>query len=106
MTTFDDREKAAEAKYAHDEETDFKVKVRRNKLLGLWIGEKLGKSGSDLTDYAQDVIKSDFEAPGDEDVFQKVWADVQAAGVDVSEHQIRREMETLLATARQQIISE
>ncbi len=106
MTTFNDREKAAEAKYAHDEENSFKITVRRNKLLGLWVAEKIGKSGASAEDYAKEVVKSDFDEPGDNDVFQKVWADLQAAGSDLSEHQVRREMDDLMVTAREQILSE
>ena len=106
MTTFNDREKAAEAKYAHDEETTFKITVRRNKLLGLWVAEKLGKSGASADDYAKDVIQADFDEPGDEDVFRKIWGDLQAAGVELSEHQVRRQMEDLEVAAREQILSE
>jgi hypothetical protein len=106
MTTFNDREKAAEAKYAHDEENTFKIAVRRNKLLGLWVAEQLGKSGASAEDYAKEVIQSDFDQPGDDDVFAKVWADLQAAGSTLSEHQVRRQMDDLKILARQQITSE
>ena len=72
MSNFDDREKAQEAKYAHDQEISFKANARRNKLLGLWVAEQLGLSGDAADAYAREVIESDFEEPGDEDVFRKV----------------------------------
>lgn len=106
MTSFKDREKAAEAKYVHDEENAFKINVRRNKLLGRWVAEQLGKSGASAEDYAKDVVQSDFDRPGDDDVFEKVWTDLQAAGSTLSEHQVRRQMDDLMATAREQIASE
>lgn len=103
MTTFDNRKDAAEKKYAHDEELMFKATARRNKLLGHWAAEKLGKSGADADAYAKDVVMSDFEEAGDDDVVRKVIADFKAAGVDQSEHQIKRTMEELLAKAIEQI---
>jgi hypothetical protein len=99
MTTFDKREDAFEAKFARDEELRFKAEARRNKLLGLWAAEKLGKSGGDAEAYAKEVVAADFEESGDEDVFRKVRKDFDAAGVDQSDHQIRRTMNELLATA-------
>lgn len=106
MTTFDKREKSFEAKYAHDQETVFKIGARRNKLLGLWMAEHLGLNGADADAYAKQVIISDFEKPGDEDVFEKVWSDVQGKGLDLSEDQVRQKMRALLETAREQITSE
>ncbi len=76
MSSFDDRESAFENKFAHDAETQFKIDARRNKLLGLWAAELLGKSGEDAAAYAVEVIKSDFEEAGDEDVIRKVAADL------------------------------
>ncbi len=76
MTSFDDRESAFENKFAHDAETQFKIDARRNKLLGLWAAELLGKSGDEAAAYAVEVIKSDFEEAGDEDVIRKVAADL------------------------------
>lgn len=98
-----DRKDAFENKFAHDEELLFKAGARRNKLLGLWAAEKLGKTGEDADAYAKEVIVADFEEPGHEDVFRKVRADFDAAGVDQSDHQIRRTMEELLAQAIQEI---
>ena len=103
MASMDDRKDAFEKKFAHDEELKFKAIARRNKLLGLWAAEKLGKSGADADAYAVEVVKSDFEEAGDEDVFRKVRADFDAACVEQSDHQIRRTMEELLSTAIEQI---
>jgi hypothetical protein len=99
MSTFDKREDAFEAKFARDEELRFKAEARRNKLLGLWAAEKLGKTGDAANDYAKEVVASDFEEAGDEDVFRKVRGDFDAAGVDQSDHQIRRTMNDLLGQA-------
>jgi len=104
MSNFDDREKAQEAKYAQDAEISFKANARRNKLLGLWVAEQLGLDGDAAEAYAREVIESDFEESGDEDVFRKVWADLQGKNVDISEHRVRGHMSELLETARQQII--
>ena len=106
MGTFEDREKAYESKFAHDEELRFKATARRNKLLGLWAAEQLGLSGSDAEDYARDVVKADFEEPGDEDVFRKIRADFDAKNLDISDHQIRRQMDELMAKAVEQIQAE
>lgn len=99
MASMDDRKNAFENKFAHDEELKFKAVARRNKLLGLWAAEKLGKTGDDAEAYAKEVVKADFEEAGDEDVFRKVRGDFDAAGVEQSDHQIRRTMEELLDQA-------
>ena len=99
MSTFDKREDAFEAKYAHDQNLRFKALARRNKALGLWAAEKLGLSGEEANAYAGSVIAADLEEAGDEDVYRKLKADFDAKGVDVSEHRIRRTMEELLAEA-------
>ncbi len=96
MTTFDDRKDAFEKKFAHDEELRFKAMARRNKLLGLWAAEKLGKTGADADAYAKSVVLADFEEPGDEDVFRKVRGDLDAA---VTDQEIREKMTALLAEA-------
>ena len=106
MTQFDNREKAFESKYAHDQELQFKVMARRNKLLGLWAAGEMGLSGDAAAQYAIEVVKADFQEAGDEDVYRKVKADLDAKQVDVSEHRIRKEMEDLISVAKQQIISE
>lgn len=106
MSGIKDREKAFESKFAHDEALRFKAEARRNKLLGLWAAEKLGKTGEDAEGYAQEVIRADFEEPGDEDVFRKIRSDFDDANVDQSDHQIRRTMEELMATAMEQVANE
>ncbi|MBY0360337.1 MAG: DUF1476 domain-containing protein [Phreatobacter sp.] len=103
MSTFDKRQEGFEKKFAHDEELRFKATARRNKLLGLWVAEKIGKTGADADAYAKSVVMSDFEEAGDDDVFRKVKADLDAAGADQSDHQIRRTMDELMATAIAQI---
>ncbi|MCA0434812.1 MAG: DUF1476 domain-containing protein [Proteobacteria bacterium] len=105
MTTFDQRKEGFEKKFAHDEELRFKATARRNKLLGLWAAEKLGLSGAAAESYAKEVVAADFEEAGDEDVVRKVVADFKAKGVEQSDHQIRRTMDELLATAIDQIKS-
>ncbi|KAF0119168.1 MAG: hypothetical protein FD152_4550 [Xanthobacteraceae bacterium] len=92
-----------EKKFAHDEELRFKATARRNKLLGLWVAEKLGKTGADADAYAKSVVMSDFEEAGDDDVFRKVKADLDAANAGQSDHQIRRTMDELMATAIAQV---
>lgn len=101
MTTFDDREKGFEKKFAHDEELRFKATARRNKLLGLWAAAKLGKTGDAAETYAKDVVMADFEEAGDDDVVRKVVKDLAAAGV--SEAAVRAEMDKLMATAIDQL---
>ena len=106
MSTFKEREKGFERKFAHDEELRFRATARRNKLLGLWAAEKLGLSGAEAEDYARSVIRADLAEPGEEDVYRKLKADFDAKSVDQSEHQIRRMMTEFLAEAVQQIESE
>ncbi|SMH49140.1 DUF1476 domain-containing protein [Mesorhizobium australicum] len=103
MTSMKDREEGFEKKFAHDEELKFKATARRNKLLGAWAAEKLGKSGADAEAYAKEVVVADFEEAGDEDVFRKLRGDFDKAGVAVSDHQIRHAMAELLETAAKQI---
>lgn len=106
MTTFEDREKGFERKFAHDEELKFKATARRNKLLGLWAAEQLGLSGDEAQAYAKDVVKADLAEPGEEDVFRKLRADFDAKGVAQSDHQIRRMMGDLMAAAVHQLETE
>ena len=103
MTSMKDRQDSFEKKFAHDEELRFKATARRNKLLGLWAAGLLGKSGEDAESYAREVVAADFEEAGDEDVFRKIRADFDGAGVDQSDHQIRRTMQELMVTAVEQI---
>jgi len=107
MSGFDDREKAEEAKYAHDEALKFKVEARRNKLLGQWAAEQLGLSAaSEVEAYAKEVIASDFEEAGDEDVFRKVTADFAEKSVAVSEADLRAKMKALYVVADEQVKNE
>ena len=103
MTTFDDRENAFENKFAHDAEMQFKAEARRNKLLGLWAAELLGKSGEDADAYAKEVIKADFEEAGDEDVYRKVAGDL---GDKADEATIRAKMSELMTVAKAQLMDE
>ena len=103
MSNMNDREKGFENKFAHDAELKFKAEARRNKLLGLWAAELMGKTGDDADAYAKTVVLADFEEVGDEDVFRKIRGDFDAAGVEQSDHQIRRQMLELLAIAVEQI---
>jgi hypothetical protein len=106
MTTFNNREKAFEDKYKHDQDLQFKVEVRRNKLLGLWVAELLGMSGADANAYAKEVVSADFEEPGDADVVRKVLGDTEPKNLDLNEHSLRKKMDELLTVAKEQIMSE
>jgi hypothetical protein len=99
MTTFDDRKDAFEKKFAHDEELRFKATARRNKLLGLWAAEKLGKTGGEAETYAKSVVMSDFQEAGDDDVLRKVRADLEANGALQGEAELRRVMTDLMERA-------
>ena len=106
MSSLSEREKAFENKFAHDDEIRFKVIARRNKLLGLWAAEQMGMTADKAEEYARNVVESDFEEPGDEDVFQKVYGDLKAKGLEISEHRVRRQMEELIEDAKTQIMNE
>jgi hypothetical protein len=103
MANMKDREEAFERKFAHDEELKFKAAAKRNKALGMWAAEKLGKSGDEAKAYALEVVEADFEEAGDEDVFRKIRSDFDNAGVEQSDHQIRRTMDELLQKAIEEI---
>ena len=103
MSSFDDRENAFEAKFAHDADMQFKASARRNKLLGLWASQLLGKSADEAEAYARDVIKADFEEAGDDDVLRKVAGDL---GDKADAATIRAKMTELMAEAKAQIMSE
>ena len=103
MTTFDKREEGFEKQFAHDEELRFKAMARRNKLLGMWAAEKMGLHGADAEAYAKDVVMSDFEEAGDHDVFRKVRADLDVKKIGISDQDLRRTMDELLAQAVAQI---
>jgi hypothetical protein len=103
MTTFDEREKGFERKFANEQELEFRATARRNRLLGEWAAGLMGLENAH--DYAQAVVKSDFEQPGDEDVLRKVSKDLTGSGLSVSEGEVRAKMDELLAVAREQVKS-
>jgi len=103
MTTFNDREKAFENMFAHDEEMQFRAQARRNRLIGLWAASLLGKTGPDAEAYAMEVIRSDYTEPGHEDVYRKLAADLDYRA---DEGTIRAKMQELLAVAKEQMVSE
>jgi hypothetical protein len=103
MTTFDKREEGFEKKFALDEELKFKAEARRDKLLGLWVAEKLGLSGEAANDYARTVVAADFQAPGDADVVRKVMDDLAVKGIAISESELRAKMDELMAQAIAQV---
>ena len=103
MTTFDDRERAFEAKFAHDAEMQFKAEARRNRLLGLWAAGLLGKTGAEADAYAREIITTDFQEAGDEDVFRRLRADLIGKADD---QEIRAQMQALMGQAKGQILSE
>jgi hypothetical protein len=103
MTTFNDREKGFENKFAHDAELQFKAQARRNKLLGLWAANLLGKTGPEADAYAMEVVKADFAEVGHEDVFRKLATDLDYRADEAT---IRAKMAELLGTAKAQIMDE
>ena len=104
MADFDDRKKAFENKFAHDQELQFKVTARRNRLLGMWAADKMGLSEVEAENYAKEVVRADFEEAGDEDVVRKLLGDLTNAGCDVSEADIRAALEHKAEEARRQFI--
>ena len=106
MGQFDDRERAFETKFAHDEEMKFRVIARRNRLLGEWAAGKLGLSDEETQSYAKDVVRADFEEAGDEDVIRKVLGDLTGAGVEIDDEQIRDALGHKEVEARRQIIEQ
>jgi hypothetical protein len=106
MTTFEERQKGFERKFALDEELKFKATARRNRLLGLWAAGEMGIAGDDAQAYAREVVKADLAEPGEEDVFRKIRADFDAKGVNQSDHQIRRMMTDMMGQAIAQLESE
>ncbi|CAN5330957.1 DUF1476 domain-containing protein [soil metagenome] len=103
MTTFDDREKGFESKFALDQDQEFRAMARRNKLLGLWAADKMGLSPDSAEDYAKAVVRADFEQPGEEDVFRKIAGDFKGSGMTVSEGEIRSKMDEFASVARDQV---
>ncbi len=99
MTTFDTREKFFEQKFVHDEDLKFRITAHCNKLIGLWAAEKLGKTGAAAEAYAAAIVLTDLQVPHDEDVFKAIRRDMDAAGLSLSDHQIRHAMDECLAVA-------
>ncbi len=104
MTTFDDRERAFEAKYARDEDMAFRVLARRNRLLGEWAARLMGLSEAETDAYAKDVIRADFEEAGEEDVIRKLLGDLTTAKVDIGEDRIREALAHKMVEARRQLM--
>jgi hypothetical protein len=105
MTTFDDRERAFEAKFAHDQEMQFKIVARRNRLLGLWAAKQMGLSDVEADTYASEVIRAEFEDAGDEEVVKKLLGDLTSAGVECDETRIREALEHKNVEARRQMMA-
>ena len=103
MSSFDDRADAFENKFAHDAEMQFKAEARRNKLMGLWVAEALGKSGDEANAYAAEVVKADFEEAGHEDVMRKVLGDLDGK---LPEDEVRAKYEALMPVAKAQLMDE
>jgi hypothetical protein len=106
MTDFNDRERAEEAMFAHDEEMQFRITARRNRLLGAWAAEKMNLSAVEAEAYAKAVVQADFEEAGDEDVIRKLLGDLTSAGIDVSEGDIRTALEAKMVEARRALMGE
>ena len=104
MTTFEDRRRAFEAKFAHDEEMAFRITARRNRLLGQWAATKMGLTPAETDAYAKSVVQADFEEAGDEDVVRKLFGDLTAAGVDIDDATVRRALDEQTIEARRQMI--
>ena len=106
MTTFDDRERQEETRFKHQQELAFKARNRGNKLFGLWIAEQLGLSGEAAENYARDVVVADFDLPGDEDIFAKVRADLEAKWIEISDHILEKRLQEFRQIAAEQIKTE
>lgn len=104
MTQFDDRERAFETKYARDQEMQFKITSRRNRLLGQWAAKKMGLSDEEAEAYAKEVIRADFQEAGDDDVVRKLVGDLAAAGVSIDEAEVRAQMAHKTTDARRHFI--
>lgn len=104
MTTFDDRERAFEAKFARDEEMGFRVTARRNRLLGQWAAGLMKLTPEEADAYSKAVVQADFEEAGDEDVVRKLFGDLTAAGIEIEEADVRKAIEEQMVEARRQMI--
>jgi len=106
MTDFHDRERAEEAKFAHDSEMEFRIHARRNRLMGVWAAERMGLTQAEAEAYAKSVVQADFEESGDEDVIRKLLGDLVSAGVDADEGEVRSAMKAKEVEARRALIGE
>ncbi|OYW16534.1 MAG: aldolase [Novosphingobium sp. 12-64-8] len=106
MTTFDDRERAEEAKFARDGEMMFRIQARRNRLLGVWAAERMGLDAAETEGYAKSVVQAEFEEAGDEDVIRKLLGDLISAGIDIDEGEIRTALDAKAVEARRQLMGE
>ncbi len=106
MTTFNDRERAFEAKFAADEDLQFRITARRNRLIGTWAAEQMGLTAAETDSYAKSVVQADFEEAGDEDVIRKLLGDLVSAGVEIDELGVRTALEAKMVEARRQYIEE
>ena len=104
MTTFDDRERGFETKFAHDQEMLFRITARRNRLLGAWAAKLMGLTAEEADAYGKAVVQADFEEAGDEDVIRKLLGDLTSAGVDIDEARIRAELGEKMIEARRQLM--
>lgn len=104
MTSFNDRERAFEAKFAHDSDIEFRITARRNRLLGQWAAEKMGLTAEETDAYAKAVVQADFEEAGDEDVIRKLLGDLTSAGIDIDDAAVRKALEDKTVEARRQFI--
>ena len=104
MTTFDDRERAFETKFARDEEMAFRITARRNRLLGQWAAQQMGLTAEETDAYAKAVVQADFEEAGDEDVIRKIVGDLTAAGIETDDGQVRRALDEQTIEARRQLM--
>lgn len=106
MSSFDEREKAFENKYAHEEKLDFAVEARCSKLFGLWVAEQIGLEGADANTYSMEVVEANLEEPGFEDVIRKVEADLNEKQVEISDHLLRSQLDKALQEAKKQVLAE
>ena len=106
MTDFNDRERAFEAKFAHDEEMQFRIIARRNRLVGEWAGAKMGLTAAETDAYAKAVVQADFEEAGDEDVIRKLLGDLTSAGIEIDESEVRASLEARQIEARRALLGE
>lgn len=106
MTTFEDRERGEESKFAHDQDMMFRIQARRNRLVGLWAAERMNLSAAESEAYAKGVVQADFEEAGDEDVVRKLLGDLVSAGVEADEAEVRAALEAKLIEARRALMGE